>query len=89
MFRSLFDSKPSVRDARSIHVPVSTLRCHLNTDAEGMDTHDPYLNDPSNEVRIELSPLSQWEFMDVSTLYHCASNHSLDFVSRLNRSICP
>lgn len=89
MFRGLFDSKPSVRDARSIHVPVSTLRRHLDTDAEGVDTHDPYLDDPSNEVRIELSPLSQREFMDISTFYHCASNQSLDCVSRLNRSICP
>ncbi|GAB2833489.1 hypothetical protein GCM10022221_35480 [Actinocorallia aurea] len=74
---------------------VGTLGRQLDTDTEDVDAQDPHLDDTPDQVRAELSPLSRRKFMYVSyvsyvsTFYHGAWNHSLDIVSRLNRSICP
>lgn len=55
-----------------------TLGCQLDADTEGVNTHDPHLDDMSNQVRVNLSPPSRREFMDVSTFHHGALNHSPD-----------
>lgn len=66
---------------------VGAVRYQLDTDTKGMDAQDTYFDYTSDQVRSHLSPLRQWEIMDILAFYQGAHSFSLFSVSRLKMSI--